>query len=60
MKPLDLSVSMPISQLTTLLNASQQVPGLMAKCQTLEAQVVALRGLYQELLEKVTELNRYV
>ena len=57
---IDLSVTLPLSQLTTLLNASQQVPGLMAKCQTLETQVHALRGLYQQLLDKVTELNRYV
>ena len=59
-KPVEVMVSLPISQLTTLLNASQQVPGIATQVQQMQIQLTALRKLYQELLDKVTELNRYV
>lgn len=50
----DLQVLLPLSQLRYMMNAVETVPALSSKIATLSEQVTALRGLYLQLLETVS------
>lgn len=51
----DLQVLLPLSQLRYMMNAVETVPALSSKIANLSEQVTALRGLYLQVLETVSE-----
>lgn len=54
----DFSIILPISQLQYLLNSVQQVPALLARLQQAENSIAALRGLYDECLQCLSQIKK--
>lgn len=48
-------LSMPLSQFRALTNAYQALPALSAKVQALENQLIGLRSLYNDVLERLAK-----
>ncbi len=56
----DFSVLVPLHRLNMIVDVAQRVPALESRVQELNAAVIALRKLYQELLDRTTELVKSV
>lgn len=54
------SILIPYKDFVKLVEAAERMTQTEKQMKRLEEQLGALRGLYSELLEKVTELNRYI
>jgi hypothetical protein len=50
----DVQILLPLSQLRSLMTAAESVPALSARLSQLRDEVTALRGLYVQLLETVS------
>lgn len=51
----DVQILLPLSQLRSLMTAAESVPALSARLSQLRDEVTALRGLYVQVLETVSE-----
>lgn len=55
-----LAVLSPYDELENLLNAARKIDEMEEKYQFMEKKYVAIQQLYREIMEKVTEINRYL
>ena len=56
----EISVIIPYREFENLLNAGKRMDELEQRCKRMDEQYVAMMQIYREMLDKITEINRYL